>query len=189
MCVYVHTHTYTYTHKHTHTHTNTHTHIDWSLASEWLQHHRGRYMYLYTHTYIHLYIHTYIHIHTYTYTHTHTQTGASPASGCSITGADPNPVPSGGFAPGIPYANNSHCQLFSSCIPRQIWESDPRSRVDDEGSQGQWCAELGGCWQPATNVRTNNGCLCYSDRYACMHLCVHAFVCAVVGLLVACDEC
>ena len=91
------------------------------------------------------------------------QFGAQPDSGCVITGVDAEPINAGGFRYPPPSANASHCQRFSSCVPLANWTADPR-HASDEGAQAQWCSELSGCWQPATGVRTNNGCKCYSDR-------------------------
>jgi hypothetical protein len=87
---------------------------------------------------------------------------ARTSSGCNITGVPAEPVAAGGFRFPDPFSNASHCQLFASCIPVDVWQSDPR-HADDLGAQGQWCSELGGCWRPATGVKTH-GCLCYSDR-------------------------
>ena len=83
-------------------------------------------------------------------------------SGCNITGVQAQQVAAGGFLLPDPISNDSHCQLFSSCIPTKVWESDSRHK-GDIGAQGQWCSEIGGCWQPATGIRTQ-GCKCYSDR-------------------------
>jgi len=84
------------------------------------------------------------------------------ASGCNITGVPAEPVAAGGFRFPDPHSNASHCQLFSSCMPKDVWESDPRHK-QDIGAQGQLCSEIGGCWRPATGIKTH-GCLCYSDR-------------------------
>lgn len=96
-------------------------------------------------------------------------------------------------------------QLFSSCVPVSVWQSDERHR-QDLSAQAQWCAEVGGCWAPATGLRTNNGCLCYSDRYtlshslyalflsarllAHVHIYTRAHACAhahTLGMLVSCS--
>jgi hypothetical protein len=87
---------------------------------------------------------------------------AGTGSGCSMTGVAAEPREAGGFLFPDPSSNASHCQLFSSCIPKDVWESDPRHN-QDIGAQGQWCSEIGGCWRPATGIKTH-GCLCYSDR-------------------------
>ena len=87
---------------------------------------------------------------------------AGTGSGCTVTGVSAEPVAAGGFRFPDPRSNASHCQLFASCIPEAVWESDPR-HAQDIGAQGQWCSEIGGCWRPATGIKTH-GCLCYSDR-------------------------
>jgi len=38
----------------------------------------------------------------------------------------------------------------------QVWRADIRHQ-GDIGAQGQWCSEIGGCFQPATGIHTNNG--------------------------------
>ena len=73
--------------------------------------------------------------------------GAGTNSGCNITGVPAEPLTAGGFRFPDPYSNNSHCQLFASCMSKEAWESDPRHR-GDLGAQGQWCSEIGGCWRP-----------------------------------------
>ena len=73
--------------------------------------------------------------------------GAGTNSGCNITGVPAEPIPAGGFRFPDPYSNKSHCQLFSSCISKEVWESDAR-HLGDLGAQGQWCSEVGGCWRP-----------------------------------------